>query len=441
MMDSLGGSELMDPMAALLEGLEGGWPQGEECYPDLRERMASDPKFKLEVATHEAAHAFWGNQLGRTIRKISLIPPETSFDINGWISTRDAYLNRLKYRLASDMESWIGDIPPLDTTMAMDDESFFKMMSAIKPDYPVDPFAAFSTTRVSPKTIPVRFPYVPTMQRIVWTDDNPLHRPPTKLDLAIMKAFMPIMGPFYGKTWANIRDVDPHAEIASFTDWLCLETPTDQHYLHNYVSHGKERFFWHTSLKVINDCGGHNDYWDVLHSVEEPNTEEENLCIQEAISGMSIQDMVLATFLSPLQLLYPNKARIMFAINGLAKALISRGTLDGPTAIRVLTNYRISYEKIETGLKKDHTPDYLAAKRWEAMFNQHVISHLNASLHHQLKDCSKGYIRAVEYFNDPKWTPVVADAAYNRYNDPNWFTWTGQPFKQGRLTTTASPLL
>lgn len=439
MMDSLGGSDLMDPMAAMQEVVD-LFSGGQEDLTDFRMRMLKDKKFAIEVATHEAAHAFWGNQLGQTIQKISLIPPETSFESHGGVPIGDAYLNLLKYRLASGMESWIGDIPPLDTMLAMDDESFFKMLSEIKPDYPVDPFSAFSTTRVSPKRIPVRFPHGHTMQRIVWTNDNPLHRPPADLDLAIMGAFMPMMGPFYGKTWANIRD-NPDVEIASFTDWLCLNTPTDMHYLHNYTSHGKERFFWHTSLKVINDCGGHNDYWDVLHSVEEPDTEEKNLCIQEAISGTSIQDMVLATFLSPLQLLYPDKARIMFAIDGLAQTLLKRGTIDGPTAVRVLTNYRIAYEKIDAGPTKAYTPYYKAAKRWETLFNQHVISHLNASLHHQLKDCSKGYIRAIEYFNDPGWTPVVAEVAYNHYNDPNWFTWTDKPFKSGRLTTTASPLL
>ena len=435
-----GGADLMNPMASLQE-MEALFSEDRDAVAEIRMRMMDDPRFALEVATHEAAHAFWGYRLGMPIKNVSLHPPETDFDLTNAVPERSAYLRRLKHRISTSMESWLGKVPDLEHLLDMNDDTFFAWLDACKPDYPDDMYektTRYKTVCASPKTIPVRFPDVHTMQRIVWTDGNPLHRPPTKLDLAIMLAMIPVMGPFYGKTWSNLYGVDPDAEITSFTDWLCMDKPTDLHYLHNYLDNGKNRFFWHTSLKMAENCGGHNDYWDILFSgliVPEPATDESNLQVIERLSGMSTQDVVLATFLSPFNILHPNRAQIMFAIDGLAQALLNgSGIIGGLEATRILEYHARLYTEMKNLPKTAHTPTFRAAERWGILYEQHINRHLSTILNNQFKDGSKRFFKAVDYFNDPKWTPIVAEATYNKFKHENWFTWTDQPFKQGRLT-------
>ena len=436
----LGGSELMDPVAAMQE-LASAFSGDPDDLPDLRLRMLDDPCFALEIATHEAAHAFWGWRLGMPLRSVSILPPETEFDFAQAEPKRDKYLKILKHRISTSMDSLFWSMPSFPELMSMGDDRFFDWLGKVRPDYPEEMYKntyRYKTICASPKMIPVHFPSVGTMRRIVWTEDNPLYRPPTALDLAIMSAMVPVMGPFYGKTWASIRNVDPDAEIASFTDWLRMDKPTDCHYLHSYHDNFRDRFLWHTSLKMTEDCGGGGDYKDMLFSewlTPAPDTDEENLLVIESLSGMSLQDVVLATFLSPFNILHPNKAQIVFAIDGLAQALLeSNRPIGGTEAVHILQKHAGLYKKMENSPKSEHTPSFLAARRWAELYEQHINRHLSLILSKQFKDAGRGFCQAITYFNDPQWTPVVAETAYAKYRHENWFTWTDKPFKSGRLT-------
>lgn len=478
MIDSLGGSEVMDPIAAMQEvaALFGGGSEDNEEVEDpsakrlRQERVQDDTRFALEVATHEAAHAFWGLQLGMTIKDIGLYPSRVNFTsepLDSLPTIRRRYVSILKRNVANNMKSWLGAIPPLEKLLELDDASFFTLLSALKPDYQYDPFSSYNPVCATPISRVVPFPdrgehkahafgqqLTPVsktlqMKRLLWRKDNPLHQAPEPLSLAIMAATVPVMGPFMGKTWAALCHLSPDVEPSSFSEWLCLEAPTDKHYLHAYQDSGKTRFFWHTAIHMAENCGGSGDYMNMLWSDQSRRAigarinevSPDTIMAAEALSGASFQDVVLAVFLSPIMYLHRRKAKIMYAVNGLARTLLDKrgGSMSGEEVYSVLDGFLKQYD--HEAASAQQSLDFFMAKRWERLYNKHVDQHLSSILNNQFEDGSKIYFKAVAYFNDPKWTPVVAETTYNKFEHENWFTWTDQPFKQGRLTTTASPLL
>jgi hypothetical protein len=264
-----------------------------------------------------------------------------------------------------------------------------------------------------------------------------------------MAATVPVMGPFMGRTWAALCHLSPDVEPDSFSEWLCLGAPTDKHYLHAYQDNGKTRFFWHTTIHMAENCGGGGDYMNMLWSDQSRRAigarineaSPDTIMAAEALSGASFQDVVLAVFLSPVMYLHRRKAKIMYAVNGLARRLLStRGmSMNGDNAFKVLDEILKRYDHETVSGQK--SLDFFMAERWAHLYNKCIDQHLSTILNNQFEDGSKNYFKAVEYFNDPKWTPVVAETTYNKFKHENWFTWTDQPFKQGRLTPTASPLL
>lgn len=442
-----------------------------------RERMLDDPRFALEVAAHEAAHAFWGFRLGLDIEGIGLNPPGVDFTIDpldGLQNIRSTYTRNLKKNIATRMESWLGYIPPLEKLMGMGDATFFDLLGALKPDYQTNSFSLYRPVCATPISRIIGFPEMQMheqkahifgqaitlgrkpkpiqMKRILWQDDNPLHREPDPLSLAVMAATVPVMGPFMGKTWATLYHLSPEEEPGSFSEWLCLEAPTDNHYLHAYQDHGKTRFFWHTTIHMAENCGGGGDYMNMLWSDQSRRAIGARISVEgaspdtvmgaEALSGASFQDVVLAVFLSPLMYLHQRKAKIMYAVNGLARKLLSTKDMhmSGAAADKVLTEFLKRYDREAVSTQK--SLDFFMAERWANLYSKYIDQHLSTILHEQFKDGSKRFFRAVDYFNDPKWTPVVAETTYNKFKHENWFTWTDQPFKSGRLTTgKASPLL
>jgi hypothetical protein len=369
------------------------------------------------------------------------------------------YIKLLKNTVAVSMKSSYGEIPIQDALLQLTDGQFFDLLNTLKPDYTDDAFnrpykqvcaTPISRTvhfpdmqnRKSPILLPKTFP----MKRVLWEDKKNFHRPLTPLSSAIMAATIPVMGPFMGKTWASLYHLSTDKEPNSFSDWLHLDTPTDDHYVNTYRDHGKTRFLWHTTIHMAENCGGGGDYMNMLWAnqskmaVGAKDTEIDSDTIMgiEALSGASFQDVVLAVFLSPIMYLHRDKAVIMYVVNGLAQTLLNTRDMcmGGKDAHSTLYEFIKKYK--QEFISPQKSPEFLAAKRWAQLYKKYIDQHLSTILNAQFSDSGKSSFRAVDYFNDPQWTPLVALSAYDSYPHKNWFTWTKDTFRQGRFT--ASPI-
>ncbi|MBU2766191.1 hypothetical protein HAP94_08275 [Acidithiobacillus ferrivorans] len=441
----------------------------------MQERMLDDPKFTLEVAAHECAHAYWAMALGAPVGSISLLGQVTDIDLRlDPLFNPERVYKKYRERVIGGLVAGIM-VPQNGVSItdrpwkSMSTSQLHDVVASLKIDFP-----SVATARVSPVLCDIKFPAGDKFKsgfsqtRILWKKTNPFYRELTNMEKIIMGAISAVQGPFFGKTWSSTYGIGlgTESESKSFTDWLVMGTTnkTEEHHFSTYNSHGKTRYLWHTAAHMVIDCGGMGDYGTVLDKVTSEMCENEHyddrLDLREMLSGFSAQDVIIGTFLSPFMITHVDKARVAYAIGGAADVLIEKRVLIGDKNIAELfIGFLKEYDRIHSLLKgavsvnlcdidisaytigimkkevsKVAMLRYLKAVRWHQNYKKYIDDKIAEILNTQFNDASDTYFRAVDHFNDALWTPVVSLEAYNKYKDPNWFTWTDKPFSQGRYT-------